>query len=109
MYVINIDSRKFAPMKFANEPVSLRRKVLGFLSYFTRIGYNSKHYEYYLSMDNWVEVGCSICDMVLGGLPREDWEEEFGDSDEREYCSDICRSHPTATKTWSEWLAKKEV
>ena len=72
--MFTVDSRKFQPFEYANEPVSLKRKVLGFLSYFTRIGYNSINYEYYFSMDNYVEAGCTICDMVLGGLPREEYD-----------------------------------
>ena len=86
MYVINIDSRKFAPVEYANEPVTLRRKVLGFLSYFTRIGYNSEKYEYYWSMDNHVEVGCTICDQLLGGAPREVYEESLKEGSVPAYC-----------------------
>ena len=84
--MFNIDSRKFQPFEYANEPVTLKRKVLGFLSYFTRIGYNSINYEYYFSMDNYVEVGCSICDMVLGGLPREEYDKWDAEKTMPEYC-----------------------
>jgi hypothetical protein len=84
--MFTVDSRKFQPFQFANEPVTLKRRVLGFLSYFTRIGYNSINYEYYFSMDNYVEAGCTICDMVLGGLPREEYEKSLRENSVPEYC-----------------------
>jgi len=51
-----------------------RNKVLYFLRWATRIGYDRRDYEWYWSSDNFVEVGCTICDMPFGGLPRDEWE-----------------------------------
>ena len=84
--MFTVDNRKFQPFQFANEPVTLKRRVLGFLSYFTRIGYNSINYEYYFSMDNHVEVGCTICDQLLGGAPREVYEESVREGSVPAYC-----------------------
>ena len=69
-----IDTSKFQPFEYANEPVRLRRRVLGFLSYITRIAYKPEGYEFYWCMDNYVEVGCFNCGMPLGGLPKEQWD-----------------------------------
>jgi|3_EtaG_2_1085321.scaffolds.fasta_scaffold62621_2 hypothetical protein len=96
--MFNIDSRKFEPFEYANEPVTLKRKVLGFLSYFTRIGYNPRDYEYYFSMDNYVEAACSVCDMVLGGMPREEYEKWDAERTGPEYCG-RCKEY--------EWLRRQ--
>ena len=37
--------------------------------------------------DNLIEVGCSLCDQLLGVIPKDEWE------DKPQFCSSNCREY----------------